>query len=678
LRSDRRKLVLQLALLPAAVLAGVLTLLPTTEGPTKALTLIHEAISGGRLLRPPVPFDPGWRPPLVVLMVLIGFGSAWVAAVLQRPQLALLMPLTVLLLTAISQPAEGEFIAGLVAFIPFALALALLFGGDAAKVSSLTSAFEMKRALRAVPFLVLSVSMLFAVSRTDVLFPKPVYNPAEKPQKPKPIRLGEVRDEVLFEVDGELNGPWKMGVLDFYDGTNWRLPPFDTKRFKKLPSNGVVDRHRASDKVITFTVVNLHNNAVLPGLPAPTELHVKAGGGAGDVVFDPRTQVFRQRQGRVPVGLTYTMAAPNFPTPDQLANTAQVTGIDRDLTYIPKPTPAVRRLLEQAPENKWQRLEFLRKKLNDVVIAAGSGAPNKAVPPSKVDDLLEGSHEGTPFEIVAAEAMLTRWAGIPSRIGYGFDGVLEENGKKVIRPKLGANWLEAYFQGYGWVPLIGAPPKAKTTLDADPNAKFDPNIVPSDDVAVELYVPVKVDDLGQLYERVRSIMLRASPFFAAALALYLSLPSLYRAMRRRRRRRWALGEGLRAQIAVEYCEFRDTATDLNVGDPDDTPLEYLAKVADDAEHAELAWLVTRATYGDLMDGGLTESDVEAARAMATSLRNRMLKVQLFQSRVLAALSRASLRDPYSDEVPNVRMLGTLPRRPRLPKLPRVLVLRRTP
>jgi hypothetical protein len=47
----------------------------------------------------------------------------------------------------------------------------------------------------------------------------------------------------------------------------------------------------------------------------------------------------------------------------------------------------------------------------------------------------------------------------------------------------------------------------------------------------------------------------------------------------------------------------------------------------------------------------------------------MLKVQLFQSRVLAALSRASLRDPYSDEVPNVRMLGALPRRPRI-RIPR--------
>ena len=38
--------------------------------------------------------------------------------------------------------------------------------------------------------------------------------------------------------------------------------------------------------------------------------------------------------------------------------------------------------------------------------------------PAKVDQLLVGNHEGTPFEIVAAEAMLARWAGVPSRIAF--------------------------------------------------------------------------------------------------------------------------------------------------------------------------------------------------------------------------------------------------------------------
>ena len=47
------------------------------------------------------------------------------------------------------------------------------------------------------------------------------------------------------------------------------------------------------------------------------------------------------------------------------------------------------------------------------------------------------------------------------------------------------------FAGYGWVPLIGQPDKARTELDTDPNARFNPAILPSDDVALEVYVPIR-------------------------------------------------------------------------------------------------------------------------------------------------------------------------------------------
>src|SRR5205823_9217484 len=78
--------------------------------------------------------------------------------------------------------------------------------------------------------------------------------------------------------------------------------------------------------------------------------------------------------------------------------------------------------------------------------------------------------------------------------------------------------------------------------------------------------------------------------------------------------------------------------------------------------AELAWLVTRTLYGDLA-GKATTDDVEAAREMSQSLRRRMSRGQPFQTRAIAVLSRASLQDPYSVEVPGVRLL-TLKRPPR--------------
>lgn len=662
LRSGRRTL-LQLLLFPVASFIGLLSLIPTTEGPARMFSLIGDAVSSGRVLRPPVPFDPGWRPVVIVLLSLVGYAAGWIAVAMQRPQLGLTLPLPVLGLTAISQPAEGEFVAGVLGFLPILLALALLFGGDTRRLSELSAAFEIRRAVRGVPLLLGGVVLLVVFSQTDFLFPKPAYNPAEKPQKPKAIPLGQVRDRVLFEIDGDITGPWKTGVLDVYDGESWRLPPFDSKRMKRVRGDGAIDRARPGDVTVKFTIRDLGTNSVLPGVTGLTRFAVASGGPGGDVVYDPRVGVVRLATGRVPADMVYEMSLPAYPTGAQLATAGPVTAeLDEDLVSIPKPTRVVRELLDEAPAGPWERLDFLRSKLNSVVIAAGAGAPNKAVPPAKVDDLLVGSHEGTPFEIVAAEAMLARWAGIPSRIAYGFDGFLEEDGKKVVRPKLGSNWLEAYFEGYGWVPLIGTPPKAKTSLDTDPNAKFDPDITPSDDVGVEIYIPIELENLVELYQQIRALLFRSLPYLAAAFATYLAFPSLRRAQRRRRRRTWAHARGYREEIAVEYCEFRDTAIDLNVGDPDDTPIEFLEQVVDDDEHAELAWLVRRITYGDLFDKA-TEEDADAAREMATSLRKRMLRAQPLQSRILAALSRASLREPYTNEVPNVKLLRLRRRRP---------------
>ena len=655
LRARRRAVILQALVLPMAIFIGAVTLIPGSSDPGQMGELVREAVSAGRLLRPPAPFDPGWRPILVVLFTMLGFASAWVATGLRRPKIGLALPLPILGLTAISQPAEGEFIAGLLAFVPLLGALALLFGGGRGSVTELSSQFEVKRAIRGVIFLALVVGAVVLLNRSDALFPQPVYNPAEKPRKPKPIPLGQVRDRVLFEIEGELTGPWRTGALDVYDGSAWRLPPFDTTRFEPLPSDGQIDPSRTGDVSVTFTIRDLGNTATLPGVATPTQITNISTPEEIDLVFDPRTDLFRLPTGRIPAGLVYELSLPAYPDADQLRGAVAPSDVNPDHTFVPDPPPQVAGLIDQAPSDPWDRLDFLRGRLNDVVIAAGAGVPTD-VPVSKVEDLLFGSNEGSPFEIVASEALLARWAGVPSRIGFGFDGLLEEDGKQVVRPKLASNWLEVYFEGYGWVPIIGAPKQAKATLDTDPNARFDPTIEPSDDIAVEVFIPIELENIRLLYERIRDRILQALPWLLGVMALYLSLPALRRAWRRRKRRGWAEAIDPRAQVAVEYTEFRDQATDLGVGDPLLTPLEYLDVVAEDAEHEEFAWLVSRAMYGDLRKT-VSASDAEAAREMSASLRRRMFRAQPFQTRVLAVLSRASLKEPYTLEVPSVRQLS---------------------
>jgi hypothetical protein len=230
-----------------------------------------------------------------------------------------------------------------------------------------------------------------------------------------------------------------------------------------------------------------------------------------------------------------------------------------------------------------------------------------------------------------------------------------------VRPKNAAQWLEVYFEGQGWIPIITTPPKAKASLDNDKNTKFNPTIQAGSDVAVQVYIPVKVKTLVLLYQQVRAILFSLLPFALLIAALWLSLPWMQKTWRRTKRRRWADRLGPEAKIAVEYAELRDVATDLGVGDPYATPIEYLDHVVDDDEHEELAWLVTKALYGELR-GECNDDDVAAAIELTTSLRQRLVKAQPLQTRILALFSRLSLEQPYSTEIPNVRALRLRRRR----------------
>ncbi|MDQ1373842.1 MAG: hypothetical protein QOJ09_1180 [Actinomycetota bacterium] len=650
LRSRRTALV-QALLLPAALLVSILSLAVGGDSPSALPRLVRDAIDAGRLLRPPVPFDPGWRPIIIVLLSALGFAAAWVGTALHRPKLAVVLPLPVIGFTAISQAPGQEALAGIGAFVGILGSLAVLYGGDTDKAADLGTQFELKRAARGLAAAVPVVVVLVALNSASFLFPKPVYNPADKPQKPKPVPLSAAQDRVLFEVktDAPITGPWRMGVLDVYDGTSWRLPPFDTKRFRPVPDGGGSVGGSAAagrDTVsIAFTVRDLGDTSALPGVANASKITVSG----QKVLFDPRAGIFRVPRGRAPAGLAYVLEAPVYPEAAQLEAAPPPGREVSEQLQVPKMPPAVRDLMAAAPTNPWNRLDYVRKKLNEVVVAVGQGSP-KDVTPKRVEQLLVGNHEGSPFEIVAAEAMLARWAGVPSRIGFGFDGLNNENGVLTVRPRNAAQFLEVYFSGYGWVPLSSTPPKAKAKLDSDPNARFKPTIEPSTDVAVEIYIPVALKNLRLLYERVRDVLFRVAPFAIALAAIYLATPAARRALRRRRRRQWAAGVGPRAQIAVEYAEFRDLATDLNVGDPYATALEYLGVVQDDDEHAELAWLVARSLYGDLA-ASLSDDDVRAAEDMSVSLRRRLWRAQPVQTRALALVGRTSLARPYTEEIP---------------------------
>ena len=129
----------------------------------------------------------------------------------------------------------------------------------------------------------------------------------------------------------------------------------------------------------------------------------------------------------------------------------------------------------------------------------------------------------------------------------------------------------------------------------------------------------------------------------------LEVPGLRKAQLRSRRRRLGEAAGPRGRIAVAYAEWRDWATDYGFGRPSDTPLAYLGRFVPDNEHRQLAWLVTRTLWGDLR-AGCTDEQAQLAEELSRGLRRRLAAAQPTSLRLIAIISRLSVRSPYLGEI----------------------------
>ncbi len=660
LRRIRKPLVLNLLMVVGLFAIGVVMVLPSGVGNLGSLrSAVADAAASGNILRPPVPLTPGWQAITGWLMGIVGFGAAWVAIVIRRPSLALLLPLPVAGFAGISVPDSAQVASGLAVLVLFAVGLGLLASSQATGEGDERPplSYEIRKAVRSIPLIALIVAGLFGLSKADFLFPDPAIDPTQEPQKPKTVPLSEVEDRPLFDVESTISGPWRIGSLDVYDGKDWRLPPFAENLVADVPRSGRVDPDLEPGVKARFTISGL-GGAVLPALP--NSVGIVAEG--PKLAYDSRNGNIRVAAGQVQAGLSYTVTAAAVPSVDDLRQIQSPLPTPiRPFSKIPiDPPPAAQALIDEANatfENQWDKFDFLRTHILDNVVSTGPGAP-KSIDAEIVQDMLAGSKEATPFEIVAAQAMMARWIGVPSRIGYGFDGGELIENKLQVRPKNGATFVEVYFPQFKWLPVIGVPKKAKPTVGGEAGEQqFDASILPSDEVTVQLFLPVVVPPGSVAGEQLKRVLLIALPLLLLLVLLYTLYPALKKSFVRARRRSAAAASGTRARVALSYAEWRDYAADFGFAYATDTPLMFLDRFIEDPEHTEFAWLVTRVLWGDLQhdaDPQLATTAEELSRA----LRRRLAQAQPSTVRAVAAVSRASLRRPYAPETDLTRRSET--------------------
>lgn len=654
-RRIRNPALLNVGIAGGIILCGVLISIPAGSAANifELGTFIRQSLEAADVRNPPITFDLGWHTIVGWLMGGLGFAAAWFGIELRRPAIGILASLPIVMIAAITVPDSQKVASGIACLVLFVVGLTLLSGVDMDSESEARSlSYELRRAAKALPMLAVITAGLFLLGSTDLLFPPTLIDPSQSANRPKYIPLTDVPDRVLFTVKASITGPWRTGSLDVYQDNAWRLPPPKELDIKEVPRDGIVDSELSPGVRATFVIEGL-TGVVLPGLPNPYGVVAQ-----GPVInFDRRNASFRLAEGSSAEGLEYTVVAARIPTVSELQNATSKPPKDLSgFLEIPAPPPAVSDLLAKAPNTSpWDRMDYLRNFFLDTVIADGEGRP-KDVPVSRVADMLVGSKKGTPYEIVAAQAMLARWAGVPSRIGYGFDGgncagtdksppCVDIKAPLEVRPRHGASFMEVYFPGYKWLPVIGQPRRSVTNISSE-DTQQNQDLLPSDDISVKVFFPVATDPARFLFEQIRYYVLITLPFIFVIAVIYFAIPVVRKFIRRSKRRTWAMREGLAHRIGLAYAEYRDLCTDFGYRFNSDTPLMFLDRVVPDDEHTELAWLVTRCLWGDLREQ-VTISDVDAADEISRSLRKRLGQAHTATLRAVATASRLSLREPYA-------------------------------
>lgn len=254
----------------------------------------------------------------------------------------------------------------------------------------------------------------------------------------------------LFEVAATISGPWLMGTLDRYEVSTgaWSPGPIDDlapiDALASVPAlPGDVDAE--------FTIRRL-GSTIVPSLPnavaASAQRPLRRSPSTGVVVAPELADGFRYK--------VRTRALPSVEVIDLATQQPVAADLRRYLEAPAVPASVASSLGREG--SPWTRFEAARTRLLDRHVSEGPGAV-VTVPAATVERMLAGGR-GSPFEMHASIALLARWAGIPARIGYGYDRGSDVNGRLVVAARDAAAVVEIFVPGTGWLPVISTPTKA--------------------------------------------------------------------------------------------------------------------------------------------------------------------------------------------------------------------------
>ena len=290
--------------------------------------------------------------------------------------------------------------------------------------------------------------------------------------------------------------------------------------------------------------------------------------------------------GNVHAGQTYTesVAQPN-PTDDQLASAKPATSAsqgDTDELALPPDVPASVRSLVSGIVNGKDSAYAKARAISDYFHnpANGFGYSLQTKGGESSSDLVDflNAKVGYCQQYAAAAAVMMRIAGVPARVVLGYTHTAPNaSGQFTVTTDDAHAWVEADFEGLGWIPfdptpLTGSQAARAVSLPWAPQASAsavstaeNPHQTGSVGVAGQS-ASLSASSAGASATSRHSDRLQNVIWVVVGLVITLLIVAslIPAAIRMRRRRRW-LRLGSRGRIDLLWDELRDTAVDLELG-----------------------------------------------------------------------------------------------------------------
>ncbi|MEU5879110.1 DUF3488 and transglutaminase-like domain-containing protein [Spirillospora sp. NPDC047279] len=306
------------------------------------------------------------------------------------------------------------------------------------------------------------------------------YNPRENVAAPPPQQRDSVSpldrvggwlhsgNQILFSARGGKPEPFRLVVLDRFDGVTWSSAARFTPTGSRVPADPEPGERLPLSQTITIRE--------LPGVWLPAADRPRLVKGLG-VVVDPESGTMASAQ-QLKAGQAYQVDAQVRTWKDAdfggagVAQDAQAKAAT-ELPWGPGATAAPVQIAEfrafaqratAGATSPGQQAAMLADHLKKYARYDVSAPPGHSY--RQLDYFLGESRRGTPEQFATAYALLGRTLGLPTRVKVGFTGGTLVGDERVIRSGDVMVWPEVKLDGYGWVEFDPIPVQAKRSKDS--------------------------------------------------------------------------------------------------------------------------------------------------------------------------------------------------------------------